>query len=100
MSFCDEEDVFALIEGLFAKLWRDVLGVELAVPFPRLDIKESYLRYGSDKPDLRYELEIADLGSALDSTKVEVFRKVLAAGGVVRGLSVPGGKDMTRRELD
>ena len=100
LSFCDEEDVFSLIEGLFARLWQQVLGVELAVPFPRLDIKESYLRYGSDKPDLRYELEIADLGEILRETRAEIFRKVLAAGGVVRGLSVPGGKDLARRELD
>jgi aspartyl-tRNA synthetase len=100
MSFCDEEDVFALTEGLMAELWERVLGVKLTTPFPRLDIKESFLRYGSDKPDLRYELEIADLGQALSSTRAEVFRKVLAAGGVVRGLAVPGGKDLTRRELD
>src|SRR5256714_1628843 len=56
MSFCDEEDVFTFIEGLFAQLWQKILGITLPVPFPRLDIKESYLRYGTDKPDLRYEL--------------------------------------------
>ncbi len=100
MAFCNEEDVFTLIEGLFAKLWRDTIGVDLPLPFPRLDIKESFLRYGSDKPDLRYELEIADLGDSLANTKAEIFRRVLAAGGVVRGLSVPHGRDMARRELD
>ena len=100
MSFCDEEDVFSLIEGLFAELWQAILGVTLPVPFPRLDIKESYLRYGTDKPDLRYELEIADLGVVLRETKAEIFRRVLASGGVVRALSVPGGKELARRELD
>ena len=100
MSFCDEEDVFALIEGLFTELWEKVRGIKLETPFPRLDIKESFLRYGTDKPDLRYELEIADLGEALASTRAEIFRRVLASGGVVRGLAVPGGKDLTRRELD
>jgi aspartyl-tRNA synthetase len=100
MSFCDEEDVFTLTEGLMARLWHEVLGVTLTTPFPRLDIKESFLRYGSDKPDLRYELEIADLGAALRDTRAEIFRRVLAAGGVVRGFAVPGGKDLTRRELD
>ena len=100
MSFCDEEDVFSLIEGLFGELWQKVLGVQLATPFPRLDIKDSFLRYGTDKPDLRYDLPIADLGAALGDTRAEIFRKVLAAGGVVRGLSVPGGKDLARRELD
>ena len=100
MSFCDEEDVFGLVEGLFAELWQKILGVTIPVPFPRLDIKASFLRYGTDKPDLRYELEIADLGSALSDTKAEIFRRVLAAGGVVRALRVPGGRDMPRRELD
>jgi aspartyl-tRNA synthetase len=100
MSFCDEEDVFTLIEGLFARLWREVLGTELTVPFPRLDIKESLLRYGTDKPDLRYELEIADLGGPLRSTEVKAFRSVLDSGGVVRGMAVPGGADLPRRELD
>ena len=100
MSFCNEEDVFALIEGLFGELWQKVLGVKLDTPFPRLDIKESFLRYGTDKPDLRYDLEIADLGAVLGSTRSEIFRKVLAAGGVVRGMSVPEGKYLARRELD
>ena len=100
MSFCDEEDVFALVEGLFADLWQKILEVTVPIPFPRLDIKESFLRYGTDKPDLRYELEIADLGAVLANTKAEVFRRVLTAGGVVRALSVPGGRDMPRRELD
>ncbi len=100
LSFCDEEDVFSLVEGLFSALWKEILDVDLKAPFPRLDIKESFLRYGSDKPDLRYDLEIADLGEALVETKAEIFRKVLASGGVVRGMAVPGGRDLPRRELD
>jgi len=100
MSFCDEEDVFGLIEALFSTLWRDVLGVELSIPFPRLDIKESLLRFGTDKPDLRYDLEITDLGHVLAGTKAQIFRGALDAGGVVRGLRVPGGSDMARRDLD
>jgi aspartyl-tRNA synthetase len=100
MSFCDEEDVFALIEALFSKLWHDVLGVELATPFRRLDIKESLLRYGTDKPDLRYDLEITDLGQVLAGTSAQIFRGTLDAGGVVRGMTVPGGREMTRRDLD
>ena len=100
MSFCDEEDVFGLIESLFSKLWHDVLGVELSTPFPRLDIKESLLRYGSDKPDLRHDLEITDLGTVLAGTKANVFRGALDTGGVVRGMRVPGGRDMARRDLE
>jgi aspartyl-tRNA synthetase len=100
MSFCDEEDVFALIEGLWARIWKEILDVDIPTPFPRLDMKDALLRYGTDKPDLRYELEIADLGDVLAGTQANVFKTALAEGGVVRGLAVPGGKDMHRRELD
>jgi aspartyl-tRNA synthetase len=100
MSFCDEEDVFGLIEGLFSQLWREVLGVEVKTPFQRMDIKESLLRYGTDKPDLRHDLEITDLGSVLAGTKAQIFAGALDAGGVVRGMRVPGGRDMARRDLD
>src|SRR5438094_1141028 len=100
MSFCTEEDVFALIEGLWATVWKDVLGIEIPTTFQRIDMQESLLRYGTDKPDLRYELEIADVSDALRGSGATVFRSALDAGGVVRCLAVPGGKDMSRRELD
>jgi len=100
MSFCDEEDIFTLIEGLWARIWKQILDVDLVTPFPRLDMKDTLLRYGTDKPDLRYDLVIADLGEILANTQAQVFKTVLADGGVVRGFAVPGGKDMTRRELD
>jgi aspartyl-tRNA synthetase len=100
MSFCDEEDIFTLIEGLWARIWKQILDVDIVTPFPRLDMKDTLLRYGTDKPDLRYELVIADLGDVLAQTQAQVFRSVLADGGVVRGFAVPGGKEMTRRELD
>ncbi len=100
MSFCTEEDVFSLIEGLWAKVWKDVLGIQIETPFPRLDMQECLLKYGTDKPDLRYDLEIADASDALRQTGATVLRGALDAGGVVRCLAVPGGRDMTRRELD
>ncbi|MFI5091575.1 MAG: aspartate--tRNA ligase, partial [Terriglobales bacterium] len=100
MSFCSEEDVFTLIEGLWARVWKEILGVELTTPFPRLDMQDCLLRYGTDKPDLRYELEISDVSDALQETGATILRSALAEGGVVRALAVPGGKDMSRRELD
>src|SRR5260370_30212557 len=95
MSFCDEEDVFTLIEVLWARIWKEILDVDLVIPSPRLDMKETLLRYGTDKPDLRYELEIADLGEVLAQTEAQVFKAVLAEGGVVRGFAVPCAKDTT-----
>jgi aspartyl-tRNA synthetase len=100
MSFCTEEDVFTLIEGLWAKVWKEVLGIEIPIPFPRIDMQESLLKYGTDKPDLRYELEIVDVSDALRQSSSTILRGALDAGGVVRCLAVPGGKDMSRRELD
>ncbi len=100
MSFCDEEDVFTLVEGLLARIWREILGVELEVPFPRIDMQESLRRYGTDKPDLRYDLEIFDLADLLQNTEANVLRSALAEGGVIRGMAIPSGTDMHRRELD
>ncbi|HEY8761528.1 MAG TPA: aspartate--tRNA ligase [Candidatus Dormibacteraeota bacterium] len=101
MSFNDEEDVFQVLEGLFARIWKEILGVELAIPWQRMSHREALLKYGTDKPDLRFELEIADLGEVLAATEAQVFRRVLdTPADVVRGFAVPGGAEMTRRELD
>lgn len=100
MSFGDEEDVYALMEELYAELWSDVLGVELATPFPRLTYAEAMRRFGSDKPDLRFAVELVDLSEVLHGTGVGVFSGALDAGGSVIALCVPSGDPLTRRELD
>jgi aspartyl-tRNA synthetase len=100
LSFLDEEDVYSLCEDLMPRLWRSVLGVELTVPFPRLPYWEAMRRYGSDKPDLRFELELVDLGPLFASTEVGVFRGALDAGGHVGAVLVPGGATLTRKQLD
>ncbi len=101
MSFNDEEDVFEILEGLFGRIWKEVLGVELPRPWQRMSHREALLKYGTDKPDLRFGLEIADLGEQLKGTEAQVFRRVLdTPGSVVRGFAVPGGSDLTRKELD
>jgi aspartyl-tRNA synthetase len=96
MSFLDEEDVYALTEELFVELWRDVLGVELSTPFPRLTYRESMRRYGSDKPDLRIEgLELVDLTEHMQGTEFRVFQAE-HVGAIV----VPGGADWSRKDFD
>jgi aspartyl-tRNA synthetase len=95
MSFLDEEDVFALAEELIATLWREILGVELPTPFPRLTYWESMQRYGSDKPDLRFDLDLVDLTGHMDGTEFRVFQAE-HVGAVV----VPGGASYTRKDLD
>jgi aspartyl-tRNA synthetase len=100
MSFLDEEDVYHLGEELMAAVWREVLGAELPRPFPRLTYAEAMRRFGSDKPDLRYGMELVDLGEVFAATEVGVFARVLADRGSVVGLRVQGGADLSRRELD
>jgi aspartyl-tRNA synthetase len=100
LSFGDEEDIYALLEEMFAEIWRDTLGEELPTPFPRLTYAESMRRFGSDKPDLRFAMELADLAEVFADTEVGVFEGVLRAGGSVLALALPGGGELTRREFD
>jgi aspartyl-tRNA synthetase len=99
MAFVDEEDVFAVCEGMIAALWREVLGAELQ-PFRRLSHREALLRYGSDKPDLRYGLEIVDLTQLLQDTDFRVFQATAGTTQRIRGIPVPGGAALSRREID
>src|SRR4051812_48643939 len=95
MSFLDEEDVFSLTEELIAELWKELLGVELSTPFPRITYWEAMRRYGSDKPDLRFELELVDLTDHMQGTEFRVFQAE-HVGAIV----VPGGASYTRKDLD
>ena len=95
MSFLDEEDIFALSEKVIAALWREVRGIELETPFPRMSYDEAMRRFGSDRPDLRFGLELADLTSYVEGTEFRVFQ-----AEHVGALVVPGGASYTRKELD
>jgi aspartyl-tRNA synthetase len=101
MAFVEQDDILELIEGLYTSMVA-ALTPQYSVlsPFPRLRYAEAMERFGSDKPDLRYGLEIADLTSAVAATGFQVFANAVAAGGRVRGIGVPGAASMTRRELD
>jgi aspartyl-tRNA synthetase len=101
MSFLDEEDVYQLTETLFATIWRELLDVELRTPFPRMTWGEAMSRYGSDKPDLRFELELVDMSKFFAGTQVGVFRSALdGPRGHVGAVVMPGGAALSRRELD
>jgi aspartyl-tRNA synthetase len=100
LSFATEEDVFETFQGMFAKLWRDVLDVEVDTPFPRLRYDESMDRYGSDKPDTRYGLELSDLTETFRGSGFQAFARVVADGGVVKGFAAPGAAGWSRKELD
>ena len=99
ISFATPEQVYALIEGLFARVFK-IIGVDLPTPFPRLSYAEAMRRYGSDKPDLRFGMELRDLSPALEGTTFPPFADALATGGEVKGLVVQGGAALSRKALD
>jgi aspartyl-tRNA synthetase len=97
MSFVGEDDVLDIVERSFAHVWQKVLGVAVPTPIRRMTHAEAILRYGVDKPDLRYGLEIEELSSIFAGTEFKIFHQVLDAGGVIRGLRIPrtvGGKEI------
>ena len=100
-SFCEEEDILGLLEELFAGL-AAALRPDLTVPrpFPRLTWHEAMERYGSDKPDLRYGLELSDCSDIAETSGFGVFSSTIANGGRVRGIVMPGGASLSRREVD
>ncbi len=100
MSFVSEEDVFRIGEGMIAALWREIADVELPLPFPRLTYRESLDRYATDKPDLRFDLEINDLTKLLQGSDFRVFKDTSESGARIRGFSAPGGGALSRKELD
>ncbi|MEW6216151.1 MAG: aspartate--tRNA ligase [Candidatus Bipolaricaulota bacterium] len=100
MAFLEEpEQLFPLLEGLVAHVFRKTIGVEIALPLPRLPYAEAIARYGSDKPDLRFGMEIADVSETFAGGPFRVFADVVAGGGAVRALPVTGGATKSRGEL-
>jgi len=99
-SFLDRDDFLPIIEGMVAQIWRQVKGVELALPFPRIAYDEALARYGSDKPDLRFAMELRDVSVLFAGGEFQAFAQVVAGGGAVKALRVPGAAGMSRKELD
>lgn len=99
MSFITEADIIALLEGYVKGLFNEILSAEIDAPFLQLTWKEAMEMYGSDKPDLRIPMKIVDLAPIFEKADFEPFRKILAEGGAVRGLPVPGGAAFSRKEL-
>jgi aspartyl-tRNA synthetase len=100
MSFVDEDDVIAVIEPLYAAIVRETHGVEVPTPFPRMTYTAMMDRYGSDKPDLRYGMELIGLTELFAGSGFNAFAKVAADGGVIKGLAASGAGSLSRKELD
>ena len=99
MSFARPDLVFGLIEPLMQLIFKEI-DEPVSVPLPRMSYAEAIAKYGSDKPDLRFGLEIKDLSDVFRDGEFRVFTKIIAGGGAIRGIVVPGGNKNTRSQLD
>lgn len=100
LSFVDQEDVMDVNERLIQKVFKDICGVDVELPLQRMPYAEAMARFGSDKPDLRFGLEIQDVSEAVKDCEFVVFKSALEAGGVVRGINVPGQGSLGRKKID
>ncbi|MGB3960155.1 MAG: aspartate--tRNA ligase, partial [bacterium] len=100
MSFVDRETILALMEKMMARIFAEVLDIQLTLPFPRLTYQEAMDRYGSDKPDTRFGMEIVDVTAAVAESGFKVFRQAVEKGGQVKGLNLVGGLSLSRKEID
>jgi len=100
MSFIDMDDILPLMEELIIKIFKDIKGIKIPHPFPRLSYREAMERYGSDKPDTRFGMELTDVADVVKNSGFKVFADVVAKGGRVKGICAKGCSGMPRREID
>ena len=98
VSFIDREGIYALFEGMLKKVWKDVLNHDLPTPFPRLAYKDAMNRYGVDKPDTRFAMELADFSETFRNSGFKVFQSTVAAGGSIKAFNAKGLADITQGE--
>ncbi len=98
-SFIDREGIYALFEGMLKKVWKDVLGHDLPTPFPRLAFHDAMNRYGVDKPDVRFAMELVDFSETFRNSAFKVFQSTVAGGGVIKAINAQGLADLTQGEI-
>ena len=99
MSFIDREDMYSLIENMLKKVWKDVLGIDIPTPFKRMPYSEAMNRYGVDKPDTRFEMELTDFTDTFKQSQFKVFSSVANGGGSIKAINAKGLADITQGEL-
>jgi aspartyl-tRNA synthetase len=100
MAFITEEDIMGMVEGLMTVLFKEMMGIRLKPPFPRLTYRECLDRFGLDRPDPRFGLELQEVTDLIPGTEFRQFKEVVAQGGIVKALNGPGLAKLTRKELD
>ena len=99
MSFSSEEDIINLIEGMMAGVFEDILGVKIPLPLPRLEYGEAVERFGTDRPDTRFAMEMRDISDLAASSDFQVLRGVLQQGGIAKAINVPKGAGLFSRKV-
>jgi aspartyl-tRNA synthetase len=100
MSFVGIEDIQRMMEGMMASIFQEILERDLPIPFPVLSYDEALDRYGTDKPDIRFGLELKEISTMAGESKFEILREVIGEGGIAKGITVKGGASFSRREVD
>jgi len=100
MSFIQEEDIIELMEGLMVRLFKEILGLDLSTPFPRLTYQEAMNRFGLDKPDLRFGLELVDVTEMVAQADFKLFAEAAASGGVIKAINAKACNHFSRKQLD
>ena len=100
MSFISPEDIYELMEGLMQVIWKEEMGIDIPVPFPRMPYEEAMDRYGSDKPDTRFGMELVDLSDIAADSGFKVFSGTVEKGGIVKALNGKGCASMSRSAID
>lgn len=100
MSFIERDDIFEMTEGLFKLLWKEILGITIKTPFPRLSFYDALHRYGSDKPDLRYGLELIELTDIFRDSDFKIFKDIISTEGIIYGINAKGCANYSRKQID
>jgi aspartyl-tRNA synthetase len=100
LSFVDEDDIYSVIEGMMLRLFKDILNIEVKAPFARMDFEEAMARFGTDRPDTRFGLELVDLTEIVRDCGFNVFQSVAKRGGLVKSINAKGCGDFSRKDLD
>ena len=100
LSFVDRDDIITLVEGMIAAVFKELKGLDTALPYPRLSYEEALEKYGLDAPDIRFAMHLVDLCGVFAGTEFKVFRSVLDKKGIIKGLNLKGGARLSRKEID
>ena len=100
LSFSEPEEIYELTEALMVQLFEQTIGVKVETPFPRMTYQQAMENYGSDAPDIRFELKLIDISDIAADCELRVFKQVVDKGGIVKAICVPGGAEFSRKDLD